>query len=296
MWSKGNYVHMKDFVRDAHKFGFTHIELNSILTPEMLQQLLETSVIKVSSVHCPCPVTYASNGMWATELSLSALDYQTRKEAVEFGKKTIDIASKVGAQAVVIHAGRVDIESASEQRLRLFYKEGVVSSKEFDQTKELFIKERNAKSPAHLEAAKESINTLLEYASATSILIGLENRVHFYEIPTLDEMRDLLEEFDGRKIGYWHDVGHAEIFSRLGLIPHHEWLSCLGPKIIGAHLHDVIGIQDHYVPGVGTLNWDLVRHHLPQEAIRVCEIGEWNDPSNIEFVIPFLTRKGITGF
>ncbi len=52
-------------------------------------------------------------------------------------------------------------------------------------------------------------------------------------------------------IGDWHDTGHAETPALLGLTPLVEWLQANGSRLIGLHLHDVIGMESHYAPGTG---------------------------------------------
>ena len=63
--------------------------------------------------------------------------------------------------------------------------------------------------------------------------------------------------------------------------------------MIGIHLHDVRGIDDHYAPGIGDLDWDLVARNIPKDAIRVCELANWNAPENVAGAVTFLRSKGI---
>jgi hypothetical protein len=162
-------------------------------------------------------------------------------------------------------------------------------------------------------------------------MLGLETRFYFHEIPNIDEMEILLnasrhfesfvpchsnpersereakqshlaqdkpcsersESIRKESVGYWHDVGHAEVNQRLGFTPHEEWLSRFSHKMIGVHLHDVIGISDHRPPGKGNVNWGMVAKYLPREAIRTCEIAEWNEEEEIQGVVDFLRGKNI---
>jgi len=98
---------------------------------------------------------------------------------------------------------------------------------------------------------------------------------------------------EGGLVGYWHDVGHAEVNQRLGFTPHEEWLSRFGDRMIGIHLHDVLGIRDHRPPGKGDVNWNMVAEYVPQEALKVCEIAEWNEAEQIRGVVDFLQKQGI---
>ena len=63
------------------------------------------------------------------------------------------------------------------------------------------------------------------------------------DIPTLDEMEVILALAGPDQLGFIYDVGHAQTQDRLGFSPHEGWLKRYANRIIGAHLHDVIGIR-----------------------------------------------------
>ncbi|MBW1983013.1 MAG: TIM barrel protein, partial [Deltaproteobacteria bacterium] len=140
---------------------------------------------------------------------------------------------------------------------------------------------------------KEGLGILVDWAAEKGIVLGLENRVNYHEIPSLEEMEYFLTAFEGRPIGYWHDLGHAEIQDRLGFCSHNEWLSWFSSRMIGVHLHDVRGIDDHYAPGTGDLDWDLLARSIPGHALKVCELANWNAPENVAEAVTFLKNKGI---
>ena len=58
------------------------------------------------------------------------------------------------------------------------------------------------------------------------------------------------------RIGFLYDVGHAQTLDILGFYRHEDWLERFAPRIIGTHLHDVVGTTDHFAPGMGTV-WIL---------------------------------------
>jgi sugar phosphate isomerase/epimerase len=292
MWSM-NYQNMTEFIRDAREFGFTHLELNTSLTPGKLNELRAIEGVEVSSVHAPCPNTLTSDGSRASSLSLSSLNEDERQEAVNFTKSTIDLASELKARVVILHAGWVDANPEMEKELRNLHERGLAESDEFQDLKCKLTNIRGFMACPHIDAVKESLLELAGYARARKVQLALENRVNSYEIPNIDEMLDILEEFQPEVVGYWHDVGHAEIQARLGFTPHDEWLMALEERLIGTHLHDVRGIRDHFAPGLGEQNWDLIAESLPKNALRVCEIGEWNDSEDAHKAVAFLQSKGI---
>ena len=292
MWARGRFKHMAEFVAKAREFGFTGIEAHNSLSPEMLDELIKTSV-PISSIHSPCPACLSSEGIPIAGLSLSSIEETERRQAIGFARKTIDLASRVGARAIIIHMGEVPVSPNLEEKLHQLYDEGLAESKEYIQTREQLISERSFKAPRCLEAARRSLDELSKYSKQQGIMLGLESRFYFHEVPDINEMGELLSGAETNSVGYWHDVGHVEVQQRLGFTPHKEWLLRFNDRMIGIHLHDVIGLSDHRAPGKGNVNWGMIAKHLPQGVIRTCEIGEWNEEEHIREAIPFLQGTGI---
>jgi len=294
MWAKGRFSHMAEFAAKAKELGFTHIEANASISPRMLSELIETTV-PISSIHSPCPTVLSSRGIPVTSLSLSSLDECERMEAISFAKQTIDLASNVSAKAIVLHMGEVPIDLSLQDRLYELYAQSHTQTKEYSQAKEELVYQRIYQVPPYLDAARKSLQELSEYSRQKGIILGLETRFHLHEIPNMDEMAELLNEVPESPVGYWHDVGHAEGQQRLGFSLHEEWLSQFKHRMIGIHLHDVLGISDHCAPGKGDVNWEMVAKYLPRQVVKVCELGEWNAEGQIQGVVSFLQKEGIAG-
>jgi len=292
MWAKGRFSHMAGFATKAKELGFTHIEINASISPQMLAQLLKTAV-PISSIHSPCPAVLSSSGIPIDSLSLSSLDERERTEAVSFAKQTIELAANVRAKAVVLHMGEVRIDPNLQDELRKIYTKSHGQTDEYSQAKEELIYQRISQVPPYLDAASKSLRELSEYSRQKGIMLGLETRFHLHEIPNMAEMAELLNEVQESLVGYWHDAGHAEVQQRFGFYSHEEWLSRFKDRLVGIHLHDVLGISDHLAPGKGNINWEMVAKYLPPGIVKVCEIGEWNNEEHMQGVIEFLQKKGI---
>ena len=294
MWAKGRFSHMAGFAAKVRELGFSHIEPNALVGPEMLSELLKTKV-PVSSIHSPCPVVSSSRGIPATSLSLSSLNLSERLEAISFAKKTIDLAADVSARAIVLHMGEVPIDLSLQDRLHKLYDGGYVQTTEYRDAKEGLIHQRLSSAQSYVDAASKSLRELGEYGRQKGIMLGLETRFYFNEIPNMDEMAGLLDEVSEHVAGYWHDVGHAEVQQQLGFSLHEEWLSRFKDRMVGIHLHDIRGISDHRAPGNGNMNWEMIAKYLPQGIVKVCEIAEWNGEEQMQGVVKFLQKKGILG-
>jgi sugar phosphate isomerase/epimerase len=292
MWAKGRFGHMAGFATKAKGLGFTHIEINASVSAEMLAQLLNTAV-PISSIHSPCPAVLSSSGIPVDSLSLSSLNESERTEAVSFARQTIDLAVNVRAKAIILHMGEVRIDLNLQDQLCKLYAKSPGQTDEYSQVKEELIYQRVSQVPPHFDAARKSIQELGKYSRQKGIMLGLETRFRLHEIPNMAEMAELLNEVQESLVGYWHDVGHAEVQQRLGFCSHGEWLSRFKHRMIGIHLHDVLGISDHYAPGKGDINWEILAKYLPPGIVKVCEIGEWNNEEHMQGVVKFLQKKGI---
>jgi len=292
MWAKGRFSHMARFAIKARELGFTHIEANTSVSPGMFSELLKTK-IPISSIHAPCPAALSSRGIPISNLSLSSLNESERMEAVSFTKQTLDLATSVKAKAIVLHMGEVSINLGLQDRLRKLYDKGYAQTKEYSQAKEELVCQRISKAPPYLGAARKSLQELSKYSRQKGIMLGLETRFHLHEIPNMDEMAELLEEVSESLVGYWHDVGHAEVQQQLGFSLHEEWLSRFRDRIVGVHLHDILGISDHHAPGKGNMNWQMVAKYLSPGIVKVCEIGEWNNEDQVQDVVKFLQKEGV---
>ncbi len=292
MWAKGRFGHMAAFAAKAQELGFTHIEANASVSPRMLAQLLQTTV-PIASIHSPCPAVLSSRGAPAGSLSLSSLDESERMEAISFAQRTIDLASSLSARAIVLHMGEVPIDLSLQDRLHKLYTDHHAHTKEYTQATEELVYQRISRVPPYLDAARNSLRELSEYGRQQGIMLGLETRFNLHEIPNMDEMAELLNEASENLVGYWHDVGHAEVQQRLGFSLHEEWLSRFKDRMIGVHLHDILGISDHRAPGTGDMDWVMVAEYLPPGIERVCEVGEWNGEEDMLGVVDFLRERGI---
>ena len=117
---------------------------------------------------------------------------------------------------------------------------------------------RKKAAPPHVDQVLKSLSELIEFVRPTGIEIGLENRLHFYDIPLIYEMQSFLDLCDEDWYGFQYDVGHAQVLSELGFGDHEDWLKRYGTRIIGVHLHDVRGINDHQMPGSGDVDYEMI--------------------------------------
>ncbi len=89
----------------------------------------------------------------------------------------------------------------------------------------------------------------LELASMTGVKLAVENIVDSEP----SHLVRLADEIDHPLFGLCLDVGHRELFSKLGPA---EWLGLTAPRLFELHLHDNFGTSDDHLPvGDGKIEW-----------------------------------------
>lgn len=273
MWLAGRFSHLSQFVRAGLEMGFPWFELNYQVTPQILGDARPDQV-PVSSVHHPCPRTLPEESYRAEDILFSSTDEARRSRAVELAYDTMDFTRKFGANTVVLHMGQVNgCVRLERELLRLVREEGRDATVTREARAALAEARAQAQEP-HMKAVRRSLRQLCEHARRLGVRLGLENRVHYFEIPSVPEMELLLGLHDDGVLGYWHDVGHAERVARLGFHSHVAWLESFAPRMLGVHLHDINGFQDHRVAGAGDADLGMLRSYVPDEALRVCEFDQ----------------------
>jgi sugar phosphate isomerase/epimerase len=296
MWAQQERFrgHMDDFARIAATAGYDAIEPSHSTDLDGLETLIHCGILPLASLHAPAPRERDARGRWNGDLNLAALDEEERHAAVTATMRTIDYAVRAGAAAVVVHLGACGVRLLpAEAQLRNLHRAGVTSGPECERLRAEAAARRAELAPLHLPQAKRSLEELAGYAADRSVAIGLENRLHFHEIPRYDEAAELLAPYPTSVAGYWHDVGHAEVQHRLGLVDKRAWLDTNGPRTIGSHLHDVRGILDHRAPGEGDVSWDYILAGLPEAALRTFEIDQHEPQSLLNSALCYLIDLGV---
>lgn len=281
MWAKMNFPVLSDFFLAAERFGFSKVELNHQMNSELLSSV-DLRKYEISSIHEPCPADISVETLKRRDWLISSLDEECRQQGVAAIKRSIELAGTLSVRTVVVHSGQVSPDMILENKLRHLYYAGLTETAEYQETKRLIIEIRLKLSGPCLEAVGKSLKELVEYASRYGVRLGLENRYHYFDIPTQDEMSALMALAEPDQLGFIYDVGHATAMDRLGFFPNEMWLKRFGGRIFGSHLHDVIGISDHHAPGLGDVDFRMVSGYLPKDSFRTIEVMSFNTPVQIK--------------
>lgn len=284
----------QDIIKEIENANFSQIELNFAITSALLKELTNIILkkdLQITSIHNYCPVPEEAGGNISPDyFSLASLDENEREKGVEYTKRTIDTAANLSAKAVVLHCGRVEMGNCYSRKLIKLYKEGKAFSDEYKQIIFEMTEERKQKSRPYLESAIKSIKELASYAKRRNVSIGIETRYYYQEIPQFEEFEKIFDSVPEPNLFYWHDSGHAQCAQNLGITSHVAYLKRYSYKMIGVHLHDTEGTQDHRLPGEGDLNFKILRPYINSKTVKVLEPHPPVDVEKLRKSVKYLDR------
>ena len=262
-------------VSEALELGFQGVELEYRLSNSTYQEMKPklNSELAVLSIHNFFPRPdhiHIKNGSGDLFL-LSSDDMDERSLAVNYSIKSIEHAHDMECNTVILHLGRVDMPSPAE-----FFKELFNRGKTQDTEGLAFLEEqkdiRQIKHPKYIDAVLFSLEKLNKTAERLGVFLGIENRYYFQEIPNFEEIGIILKEFKGGSLRYWHDTGHARAQENLGICRQNDLLEAYSDNMLGIHLHDIKGLDDHIAPGQGEINFEDVRPFMKNDTVKIMEI------------------------
>lgn len=290
------YTTVEAFLDEYRAIGLDTIELNGRVRQSVIDELepyIERGEIKISSLHifCPRPDVADLDG-----LNLASIEETERRLAVGLTRRTIATAHRLGARAVVVHAGHMPPLRPLCHDLMELYRAGEQGSARFAALREEVVRRRRAERQPYVDAAEQSIVELAEYVvrEGWRVVLGLENNVYRH-VPVLDEYEAWFERHAGAPIGLWFDIGHGQVLQNLGLGEMSALLERLGNRLVGLHLHDCLGVNDHLVPGMGEIDYQLVTPYLRPDVLRVLEYGGRFPLDRIREGIAYLRDRRVLG-
>lgn len=286
-----NRSSLNAFLEAGREMGFARFELNHQIPPEVFEQI-DLNRFHFGSLHNPCPAAPPMKVLESEDRLLTSLDENLRHSAIDVLKNTIETGYRLGARSIVIHSGWVKGDDSLDRQLRELFKAGQMFTSEYEDLKRRLVSDRCERGKPHLERLIKSLDEIFAFAAHTDLLLGIENLMHYYELPGFDEMQVLLQTFTQPNIGWQLDVGHLQIHQNLGLESMQRWLDQFGERLVGIHHHDVIGIDDHLHPGCGSVNFAAIAAKIRPQTQVTLEVKPQVTSEQIKIGLQFLVEQG----
>lgn len=252
-----------------------------------IQKAYEEGKMKVAGVHnfFPSPIEVLKDSPDCYQFTSHR--GEDRERAVNYTKRSLENAKKFDAGYIVLHMGGVHTlkKSESTDMLQKMVEKGMVATEEYARVKGEFVRKRNRHAPIYLQRARQALEEVKDVAKECGVLLGVEGRSHFEQMPNEDEMHLLMREYaDHPMIGYWHDFGHIQRKHNLLLLDHDQFLASMKPYLIGAHVNDVRWPRsDHQIPFFGgDVDFGHLMRHITPGMPLVWELSRNREASQIK--------------
>ncbi|MHB1000278.1 MAG: sugar phosphate isomerase/epimerase family protein [Armatimonadota bacterium] len=216
---------------EAKKAGYESVEVCLSDTGDVSLQTTEQdakNIIKAAD-DAGIKISSVATGLYWGK-SLSASDPAVRAEALDIAKKQLDVAAWLGAGAILLIPGSVDVF--------------------FDPTAEVV-----TYSDVWCRAT-DAVGSLVSQAESLKVAIGVENVWNKFLVGPV-EIRDFVDQFNSDYVGSYFDVGNA-----MNIGYPEQWIKMLGKRIKRVHLKDFrrgVGTADGFVDLLsGDVNWPAV--------------------------------------
>lgn len=282
-----------DLVKRIKDLGFEYVELDQAIDVTTLMELapaMSRAGVKAASVRHILPIPEALRSpdeAWF----FSAPDAEERRTAIRFAKESIALAGRIGAKAVIVRCGQIDMDT-NQAELNLIKRAGEWDSSVGRRVREAVTMERDAKTEETLARVGDCLAQLIGPANDAGLRIGIENGARSNWVPNSEDLRTLFETLDNT-IGYWHDSGAALVQEHYGFDDQASLLGPFGSRTIGINLTDGREANHDLAPGSGLVDFRSIRGCLPGDAIKVISPKSGPAAADLRRVIDYLTETGI---
>lgn len=288
-WNIRRHDNGRAMIEEIASLGFRRVELNYNVTKEFLttiEPMIERGEIGVSSVHNTFP--HIPDPDYGTDSVLLGFDdEEKRKRAVELLVGSADYANRYGAEAVVVHPGEIPFDYNIDNKLKAIYREQGKDSEAYAKLWREMLDRRESLAPHYLKKIEQSLEEACEIIAAKGwkVSLGIETRSRCYQLPTLREASGIIDRLKGAPVGLWYDFGHATMMERMGLYDTLADMETIRGKIAGIHIHETVGLSDHYCPYVHSGDphyFDRFLSVIAEAPVKVYELKAVCTPEEIE--------------
>lgn len=266
-WCNRRLASGEAIVDAALGLGFQELELGYHTTHLQVKGFkARLDEMPVGSVHAFCPVPVSAPQGYPELYSLASLNRDARALARIHVKRNIEFAAEMGADTVVLHAGRVSFSGlfrvldSSVLRRVLAASAHDANARPYRKVLEKARMLRQRHGLRHMEVFRRELEALMPVLERTGVVLALENLPYYEGFPNEAEMQSLRADFDAAPIRAWFDTGHDRVRRMYhwfeGPLPTAE----TARHFAGLHLNDVADYNDdHLAPGDGEVDFAALR-------------------------------------
>ena len=233
-WCNRRIESGEEIADKAMELGFEELELGFHTTQAQVKGFkARLDQIPVGSVHAFCPVPISAPQGYPELYTLASFDEEDRKMAKLQIGRNIKFAAEMGADTVVLHAGRIGFGSFFDRidtaKLKEVFKacDHHVDEKPYQKLCARASKRRQARGRKMLDIFMKELDALIPDLEKYNVTLALENLPYFEGFPLPDELQAILAKGFGGHVKGWFDTGHARVCAMHGwisdpssLIPH----------------------------------------------------------------------------
>ncbi|GGG02262.1 hypothetical protein GCM10010912_53840 [Paenibacillus albidus] len=297
-WNIKRHTSGSGMLQEIRDLGFRRVELNYNVTEEMLatiEPMIERGEIGISSVHNTFP--HVRDPDYGTDSVLLGFEEEEKRQrAIQLLVRSAEYAQRYGGEAVVVHPGEVPFPNDISRELGQIYNGEGRDSEVYRSKWAELMERRAAYSAGYVQTITESLDEVCNQAASKGLNVrfGIETRSRPQQIPTLAEARTIIRALKGAPVGIWYDTGHAIMMDRLGLYDSVGEMEGLMDDIVGVHIHETIGLSDHWCPYVHSKDMDFYDAYLPmieRAQVKVYELKAACRPEEINASHQLLAAK-----
>ncbi len=288
-WCNRRFEDGREIADKAIELGFDELELGFHTSAGQVEGFkARLDSIPVGSVHAFCPVPLSAPQGYPELYLLASDDDESRKMAVLQVSRNIRFAAEMGADTVVLHAGRVafgrlfDRIDSGDLRKSLAEAKGDLKSDKYRGLLRRALDRRVKRGLRTMDVFKRTLSELVPLLVECDVVLALENLPYLEGFPAEWELPEIVAEFNGGPIRGWFDTGHDRVRAM------HDWRGRVEVEnkaefarafFAGMHLNDVEDYNDdHFAPGFGKVDFASlgefarnVRHVVFEPAQHVAE-------------------------
>ena len=241
-WCNRRLESGQEIADTAMELGFEALELGFHTTLEQVAGFKKClDRIPVGSIHAFCPVPISAPQGYPELYQLADFDEEGVRMALFQVKRNVKFAAEIGADTVVLHAGRVMCPSWF---------------------KSWHEKKRVTRGVKLLARFRRTLEELVPTLEENRVTLALENLPYFEGFPDEYELAQILSWNLGGRVKGWYDTGHARVRAV------HGWdkvlkapTAPLDPtNFAGMHLNDVVDrTDDHLAPSFGHVDFAALK-------------------------------------